>query len=250
MPEPYFITFNGETRSLSEWSRATGIPLPTLSERLKKGYPPERLLSINHGGRPFFSIKYRAEYKVWQQMHARCTNRRYHYYARYGGRGIKVCKRWNSFANFLADMKRRPSKEHSIERRNNDGNYCPENCYWATRAEQGRNKSNCRLITFQGTTRTLTDWARAIGMATSVLSNRINTHGWEIERALTTPSDRDHTAIRRHAHLYKEATVTIERYQSGESANSIAKSLSVTPYVVLRILRTNGIQIRTARETR
>lgn len=82
------------------------------------------------------------EYKVWMSMRQRCTNEHRHNYHRYGGRGISICKRWEDFKVFLADMGRRPSADHSIDRYpNNDGNYEPGNCRWATRAEQSQNRS-------------------------------------------------------------------------------------------------------------
>jgi len=82
------------------------------------------------------------EYGAWAEMIQRCTNPKQKRYADYGGRGIHVCERWlNGFENFLADMGRRPTSEHSIDRYpNNDGNYEKTNCRWATRLEQAANK--------------------------------------------------------------------------------------------------------------
>lgn len=80
------------------------------------------------------------EYKAWSSMRARCLKPNHPKYHLYGGRGITVCERWDVYRNFLADMGRRPSSEHSLDRVENDGNYAPDNCRWATRSEQSRNR--------------------------------------------------------------------------------------------------------------
>lgn len=82
-----------------------------------------------------------SEYQTWRNMRSRCKNPKTINYKYYGARGIEVCKRWmDSFENFLADMGNKPSAAHSIERRDNDGNYEPDNCDWILMAEQATNK--------------------------------------------------------------------------------------------------------------
>lgn len=80
------------------------------------------------------------EYDAWYGMITRCTKPNCRSYPYYGGRGIKVCDRWLKFENFLADMGRRPGNGYSLDRKNNDGNYEPGNCRWATKTEQNRNR--------------------------------------------------------------------------------------------------------------
>jgi hypothetical protein len=124
-------------------------------------------------------------------MKKRCKNKNHHAYARYGGRGIKVCKRWEKFENFLADMGERP-KGLTLERKNNDKGYYKENCCWATykaqRANQRPAKTD-RLISFNGKTMPVRAWAREIGMRHTSLLRRLNL-GMPVELALTKPPRR------------------------------------------------------------
>lgn len=115
-----------------------------------------------------------AEYRAWGNMKARCYNTRNASYARYGGRGIAVCERWqHSFERFLDDMGPRPSSAHSLDRfPDNNGNYEPGNCRWATKAEQANNLSSNRTITLDGVTRTAAEWASMTGLAPSVIYKR------------------------------------------------------------------------------
>jgi len=124
-----------------------------------------------------------SEYNIWRTMIARCRNPNHIRYAIYGGRGIKVCERWQSFENFYADMGPRPSPGHSIERGNNDGDYEPGNCRWADRFDQGRNKSNNRLLTHAGRTQTISEWSREVGIPFSVIRGRL-LRGWSVARSL------------------------------------------------------------------
>jgi len=130
------------------------------------------------------------EYQIWSAMISRCRCPKTQRYSRYGGRGIKVCQRWmEDFSNFLADMGSCPSKTHSLERLDNNGDYCQENCKWATRREQYRNKSTNRKITVNGVTNILRDWAIIAGVHDTTIVYRIK-KGWPLERAVYTPSTR------------------------------------------------------------
>jgi hypothetical protein len=125
-------------------------------------------------------------YRVWQAMVSRCTLERSKFFYRYGGRGIKVCDRWRDFKNFYEDMGDRPSPSHSIDRVNNDGNYEPGNCRWATRAEQDLNNSRNVHLTHEGKTMTMKEWAIAKGIRYGTLVTRV-ARGWSDDRALETP---------------------------------------------------------------
>jgi len=127
------------------------------------------------------------EYKSWSAMQERCRNPKSSYYANYGGRGVEVCARWReSFENFFADMGRMPGSGYSLERIDNNGDYEPGNCRWATRKEQMRNKRTNHLLTLQGKTMTLAEWAEVVGIESSAIRQRLN-RGWSVEEALTTP---------------------------------------------------------------
>lgn len=129
-----------------------------------------------------------AEYRTWQALRNRCENPNDTKYHLYGGHGIKVCERWReSFANFYADMGPKPSPRHSVERRDGNGPYSPENCYWATYKQQNRNTSRNRMITFRGETLSLAEWAERTGIGYAALTHRVMRAGWSVERALTTP---------------------------------------------------------------
>jgi hypothetical protein len=110
------------------------------------------------------------------------SNPRYH---RYGGRGIRVAKRWDDFRLFLADVGERPSLQHSIGRIDNDGHYEPGNVEWSTEHDQQRNRSNNRRITFDGKTMVVTDWAKKLGIDPRRIFARL-AKGWSEERAVTT----------------------------------------------------------------
>lgn len=125
-------------------------------------------------------------YRIWQHMRTRCYNPGDNRYSYYGARGIKVCDRWNKFENFLEDMGECPV-EMSIDRINNDGDYEPGNCRWATRSEQMNNRTVSRAIEWLGETRTLTEWARRLEMPMKTLWARLYVCGWSVNRALSTP---------------------------------------------------------------
>lgn len=121
-------------------------------------------------------------YVVWKNMHARCSSPNRRDYRYYGAIGIRVCARWASFERFLADMGE-PGRGMTPERRNVRGNYAPGNCRWVTRAAQARNTRRNVWLRYRGQRRLLTDWARKIGLAHSVVAYRLS-RGWPIARVL------------------------------------------------------------------
>lgn len=143
-----------------------------------------RTSQISHGD--CVSGKQSKEYKAWSSLRYRCNTKSCSFFHYYGGRGIKVCKRWDKFENFLADMGRAPTESHSIERINNDGNYEPSNCRWATPKEQQNNNRNNRWLTVNGETKTIHSWQKVMNFGRMTILNRIKL-GWSIEKAVLTP---------------------------------------------------------------
>ncbi len=127
------------------------------------------------------------EYDHWCRIINRCespTNSRFSYY---GGRGIKICRRWrHSFDNFISDMGRKPFPRASIDRIDNNGNYEPSNCRWANQTQQNNNKRNSVRLTFNGKTMTVAEWARERGVLQNALYARLRI-GWSDEKILTVP---------------------------------------------------------------
>lgn len=102
------------------------------------------------------------EHRAWKNMIQRCSNRKHIMYYRYGGRGIQVCDRWKDFPSFYADMGKKPSPGHSLDRIDSDGHYCPENCRWATKHQQANNTSRNVYVTIEGRTATVSEWCKLL----------------------------------------------------------------------------------------
>lgn len=140
-------------------------------------------------------------YLVFMAMRQRCYNPNAQNFYRYGGRGITVCDRWlanDGFNNFIADMGERPPGM-TIERKNNDLGYTPDNCEWAPRKTQYANRSSNNYIEFRGERLTITEWAERIGLATPNLISRLNILKWPLERALTEPPNHKFGHRKKHA---------------------------------------------------
>jgi hypothetical protein len=124
-------------------------------------------------------------YTGYLDMFARCNNPNNDQYKDYGGRGIRVCERWNNFQTFVADVGKRP-RGKTLDRIDNDGHYEPGNCKWSTKKEQSRNSRRNVLLTFEGRTQIAIDWASELGINISTLYKRLNASGWDAATALGT----------------------------------------------------------------
>lgn len=151
-------------------------------------------MSIGKGSRPDLAARNHRNadhgmsntptFRTWCQMRWRCSVATHPDYQRYGARGISVCERWSDFNNFLADMGERP-EGMTIDRINVDDNYEPTNCRWANPKEQARNRRSSRMLTFNGETKSLAEWAEYLCIERKCLQMRLKT--WTLERALNEP---------------------------------------------------------------
>jgi hypothetical protein len=147
--------------------------------REKAAIQAAQMRRVKHGH------SYESGFQSWYQMIQRCHRPTSTSYKNYGARGIAVCDRWReSYENFKNDMGERPSPGHSLDRIDNDGNYEPGNCRWATRKEQSRNTRVNRIITFNGRSLPLCDWPEVCGIPLGTIDNRLR-KGWPVELALT-----------------------------------------------------------------
>jgi len=137
-------------------------------------------------------------YYIWGSMKGRCYNKNNQRYKNYGARGIRVCDRWkNSFINFWEDMKDGYREGLTIDRIDNNGNYCKENCRWSTPTEQNRNKTNTIFIEYKGVKKRLTQWAKELGINENTLRSRY-LYNWDVKKMLSTKLySRSKTAKRR-----------------------------------------------------
>lgn len=141
----------------------------------------KRLVALNtkhglHGTR---------EHNIWASMRQRCNDKNHKYWHRYGGRGITVCARWDSFDNFLIDMGRCPSGKQ-LDRRDNNKGYSPENCRWVTAKEQQNNRSDTVWLEHNGKKQPLTTWAKELNLSPSLLRARMY-RGWRVPKLFQPP---------------------------------------------------------------
>ena len=127
---------------------------------------------------------YPREYASWAAMKARCDNPNNGSYEDYGARGITYCRDWRYFSKFIKSMGVKPTAKHTLERIDNDGNYEPDNCKWATRKEQAINRSHCGIkLSYMCREQYIKDWASELGMTEGLIRCRLK-RGWPVEEAL------------------------------------------------------------------
>lgn len=150
---------------------------------LENGEHTDEWIRIDPDATPKFEPKL---YRSWVDMRVRCNQKRGHKYKWYGGRGIRVDKRWNRYSVFRAwSLENGYGPGLTLDRIDNDGNYCPENCRWADRFTQAANRPDAKLYTFRGETLPIGGWARKLGM--DRVGMRYRLRNWPLERALTEP---------------------------------------------------------------
>jgi len=135
----------------------------------------------------FFFVFDNEPIRSWYGMIRRCREENCEQWKNYGGRGIKVCDRWFSFENFLADMGKRPSRIHSLDRRDVDGNYEPSNCRWATPSQQCNNRRNNIFVTIHGEILPFSLAAEKFSVVSIATSRARFLHGWSADDAFFTP---------------------------------------------------------------
>lgn len=123
------------------------------------------------------------EYSTWTEMRSRCNNPKSKSYSYYGGRGITVCPRWNSYVSFLDDMGMAPTRQHTLDRLDVNKDYSPENCRWTTRLEQANNKTTTHFVEFNGQIKSLSDWCRDLGMSYYKVRQRLLKLNWPVDQA-------------------------------------------------------------------
>ena len=125
-------------------------------------------------------------YKIWEAMKRRCLNPNDHYYRYYGERGVEICAEWFNFINFYKDMGNVPDRL-TLDRIDNNGNYNPKNCRWATYKQQAENRSSNKFYNYKGIKDTLVNWTKYFKINKNTLWNRVTLYNWSMEKALFTP---------------------------------------------------------------
>lgn len=178
-------------------------------------------------------------YRIWARMIQRTTNKNEPDYKYYGGRGIAVCKEWReSFVVFEIWAKESGYADNlTIDRKDNSKNYQPDNCRWVTMKEQSRNTRRTHYLTYNGQTKSLTDWADEMQMSRSALDARINQRRWDVEKALTTEVK---TVARPYYLTYNGQTKSITEWANevGISKGTLRRRINILGWSVEKALTT------------
>lgn len=183
------------------------------------------------------------EYRAWTSMRSRCYYPRYQYYEYYGGRGISVCDAWrDSYFNFLNDMGRRPSPQHSLDRIDTNGNYEPANCRWATHLEQAQNQRTNTVLVIDGEAHCLTEWARITGLSRGTIYRRMRSGALMTREQMLGPGGTAHGERVGTAKLTTEQVREIKSLEGAISRKALARKYGVTLKAISGIL--NGTSWR------
>ena len=167
-------------------------------------------------------------HRTWQNMMWRCYRQEHTSYKYYGGRGIKVCKEWQEFEPFYQwALDSGYANNLTIDRINNNGNYEPSNCRWATTKQQANNKRNSRLITFSGETKTVSEWAEIVGISQQAMDERLKSPNWSIEDALTIPAKTRKVKQPLFAKKVNQLSLEGELIKTWDSITDAAKGLKI-----------------------
>lgn len=182
---------NGSLRKFAAWLCRCdcGQEVTVRGDKLREG----RRKSCTLNGHTWQSVqprapstRFRAEHNSWESMWERCKSKKHRGYKNYGGRGIRVCKEWKSFDRFLQDMGPKPTALHTIERKDVNGNYVPDNCVWATRKEQRCNSRISVFVDYGGERMLLIELVEKLGLSRPVVYGRLKL-GWSLDDAITIP---------------------------------------------------------------
>lgn len=198
------------------------------------------------------------EYNAWRDMRQRCTRENHPSWSRYGGRGITVDPRWDSFETFFQDMGPRPSKRHTLDRWPKPLlGYRPGNCRWATAEEQAANTVSAKLLTMNGETLPVAAWARKTGVGRATIQYRL-AQGWSTRRALTEPVGEVNPAYvtfangRQTGKKLTASTVKkmMKEAKSGATATALGRRYGVSCTAVCHIAKQFNIKFKKGRPKR
>lgn len=180
-----FIEINGELKTIAEISEISGIKYNSILRRAKNGFTGEKLIS------PLRKMEYEEKLttNVWYGIKSRCFDKKNNRFNRYGAKGITMYEPWiNNSEKFLIDVIEeigdKPTPLHTLDRKNNNGNYEPGNIRWATNEEQANNRSTTKFLTIKGETKSVSNWSKISGISGNVLRNRAN-NNWTDEDILS-----------------------------------------------------------------